>query len=175
MHLRLTSLLSAPAWLCLALPLLGCSENHAPTPAPSAAASVVEAPAAASASASAATPAPSASEATPPREIAGAAQILVTYKDAELADKAVTRTKDAARKRAAEALDKIKKDKMPFEEAAKKYSDDPASKEVGGAMGNFERNAMPAAFSTATFAMKVGDISDVVETPRGFHIIKRTR
>ncbi len=173
MHLRPSSILPAQAWLLLALPLLGCSENHPPAPAASAAASVVVAPAAPSASA--AEPTPSASEAAPPREIAGAAHILVAYTGAELADKAVTRTKDAAKKRAAEALGKIKKDKMPFEEAAKKYSDDPTSKDVGGAIGNFERNAMPAAFSTATFAMKVGDISDVVETPRGFHIIKRTR
>jgi hypothetical protein len=173
MHLRSSLFAPAQAWLFLALPLLGCSENHPPTPAASAAASVIVAPAAPSASA--AEPAPSAAAAVPQREIAGAAQILVTYTGAELAAKTVTRTKDAAKKRAAEALDKIKKDKMPFEEAAKKYSDDAGSKDLGGAIGNFERNAMPEPFSTATFAMKVGDISDVVETPRGFHIIKRTR
>jgi parvulin-like peptidyl-prolyl isomerase len=34
---------------------------------------------------------------------------------------------------------------------------------------------MPKAFSDATFAMKVDTISDVVESPRGFHIIKRTK
>jgi peptidyl-prolyl cis-trans isomerase NIMA-interacting 1 len=173
MHLRSSLFLPAQAWLFLALPLLGCAENHPPPPAASAAASVVEIPPAVPASAL--EPAPSAAPPAPPREIAGAAQIVVAYTGAELAAKTVTRTKDAAKKRAAEALDKIKKDKMPFEEAAKKYSDDPASKDLGGAIGNFERNAMPEAFSTATFAMKVGDISDVVETPRGFHIIKRTR
>lgn len=172
MHFRSSLFAPAQAWLFVALPLLGCSENHPPTPAASAAASVVVAPAAPSASA--AEPAPIAAVA-PPREIAGAAQIVVAYAGAELAEKTVTRTKDAAKKRAAEALDKIKKDKMPFEEAAKKYSDDAGSKDLGGAIGNFERNAMPAAFSTATFALKVGDISDVVETPRGFHLIKRTR
>lgn len=161
------------ALLVAALPLLGCSENHPPAPVASTTSSVV-APAAPPPSAAA--PAPTAAEeAPPPRQIAGAAQVLVTYKGAELAPPTVTRTKDAAKKIAAEALAKIKKDKMPFEEAAKKYSDDPASKAAGGAIGNFERNAMPAAFSTATFAMKVGDISDVVETPRGFHIIKRTQ
>ncbi len=172
MHLRSSLFAPTQAWLFLALPLLGCTENHPPTPAASAAASVVVAPAAPSASA--VEPAPSAAVA-PPREIAGAAQIVVAYAGAELAAKTVTRTKDAAKKRAAEALDKITKDKMPFEEAAKKYSDDAGSKDLGGAIGNFERNAMPAAFSTATFALKVGDISDVVETPRGFHVIKRTR
>jgi parvulin-like peptidyl-prolyl isomerase len=87
----------------------------------------------------------------------------------------VTRSKEEAKRRAEEALGKIKKDKMPFEEAAKKYSDDEGSKAIGGAIGNFEKNAMPEAFSRATFALKVGDMSDVVETPRGFHIIKRTR
>jgi hypothetical protein len=173
MHLRPSLFVPAQAWLFLALPLLGCTESHPPSPAASAAASVVVAPAAPSASA--VELAPSASAAAPTREIAGAAQIVVAYTGAELAAKTVTRTKDDAKKRATEALDKIKKDKMPFEEAAKKYSDDAGSKDLGGAIGNFERNAMPAAFSTATFALKVGDISDVVETPRGFHIIKRTR
>lgn len=172
MHLRSSLFFPARAWVFLALPLLGCSENHPPPPAASAAASVVVIPPAPSASI--AEPAPSAAPA-PPRDIAGAAHILVAYTGAELAAKTLTRTKDAAKKRATEALDKIKKDKMPFEEAAKKYSDDAGSKDLGGAIGNFERNAMPEPFSTATFAMKVGDISGVVETPRGFHIIKRTR
>ena len=173
MHLRSSSL---PALaLLFALPLIGCSENHPPAPAASAAASVVAAPASAAPAASAVEPAPSASAAPPVREIAGAAQILVAYKGAELAAATVTRTKEAAKKRAAEALLKIKTSKMPFEEAAKKYSDDAGSKDLGGAIGNFERNAMPAAFSTATFALKVGDVSEVVETPRGFHVIKRTR
>jgi hypothetical protein len=172
MHLRSSSL---PALaLLLALPLLGCTDNPPPAPAASAVASVVAAPASA-APATSATPPPSAVAAPPVREIAGAAQILVAYKGADLAAKEVTRTKDAAKKRAAEALEKITKSTLPFEEAAKKYSDDAGSKDLGGAIGNFERNAMPASFSTATFAMKVGEISEVVETPRGFHIIKRTR
>ncbi len=173
MHLR-SSLLPARALVLLALPLLGCGEKPAPAPAASAAVSAASPPPPVAPTASAAEPAPMVS-ALPAREIAGAAQILVAYSGAELASKTVTRTKDAAKKRAAEALAKITKDKMPFEEAAKKYSDDPGSKDLGGAIGNFEKNAMPEAFSKATFAMKVGDISEVVETPRGFHIIKRTK
>jgi parvulin-like peptidyl-prolyl isomerase len=111
----------------------------------------------------------------PPREVAGASQVLVAYKGAELAPKGVTRSKADAKKIAEDALRKIKKDKVPFEDVAKKVSDDEGSKNAGGAIGNFERNAMPEAFSKATFDLKVGEISDVVETPRGFHIIKRTR
>jgi hypothetical protein len=175
MHFR-SSFLPARALILLALPLLGCGENHPVPPAPSAAPSAVVAPASAepAPTTTAADPAPSSSALLPPREIAGASQILVAWAGSEFAPKTVTRTKDAAKKRAAEALSKITKDKMPFEEAAKKYSDD-ASKDVGGAIGNFEKNAMPEAFSKATFAMKVGEISEVVETPRGFHIIKRTK
>ncbi len=176
MHFRSSSL-PARALILIALPLLGCGENHPPAPAPSATPSAVAAvpPASAAPAASAVEPAPSTTAVLPPREIAGASHILVAYAGAELAAKTVTRSKDTAKKRAAEALTKITKDKMPFEEAAKKYSDDPGSRDLGGAIGNFERNAMPEEFSKATFAMKVGDISDVVETKRGYHIIKRTK
>jgi hypothetical protein len=153
--------------------LLGCGNKTSPQPAGTASATTAAVPTASAA----AVPTASASAAPklPEREIAGAQHVLVAYKGAELADKTVTRSKNEAKKRAEEALGKIKKDKMPFEEAAKKYSDDPGSKNIGGAIGNFEKNAMPEAFSKATFGMQVGDVSDVVETPRGFHIIKRVR
>ena len=165
----------------VSISLLGCeTSNPPPPPAATATATLAAVTASASATAPASAAAPTASaaasaSAAPEREIAGAAHILVRYKGAELAPKTVTRSKDEAKKRAEEALGKIKKDKMPFEEAAKKYSDDDASNKIGGAIGNFEKNAMPEAFSKATFGMSVGDISDVVETPRGFHVIKRTR
>ena len=152
-----------------------CGEGATPSPvasssAPGSAAASSSAPPAVS---SASAPAPVVS--APPREIAGAAQVLVAYKGAELAPKGVTRAKADAKRIAEEALKKIKKDSVAFEDVAKKYSDDEGSKNAGGAIGNFERNAMPEAFSKATFDLKVGEISDVVETPRGFHIIKRTR
>jgi parvulin-like peptidyl-prolyl isomerase len=108
------------------------------------------------------------------REIAGAAHILIAYKGAELAPKEVTRSKEDARKRATEVLTKLQSDKGTFADLAKQYSDD-ASKIAGGAIGNFERNAMPAAFSDATFGLAVGAMSGIVESPRGFHIIQRVR
>lgn len=108
------------------------------------------------------------------RSIVGAAHILIAFKGAELAPKGVTRSKEEARKRAEEVLSKVKAGSPSFAELAQQYSDD-ASKVTGGAIGNFERNAMPAAFSDAAFGMPVGSVSDIVETPRGFHIIQRTR
>lgn len=169
--------------LLVSVAALGCDESKLHPPAATSTAGPAAAPAPSSVLAtnaaldagSVASSASAALPAAPEREIAGAVHILVRYKGAELAPKTVTRSKEDAKKRAAEALGKIKNDKMPFEEAAKKYSDDDGSKNIGGAIGNFEKNAMPEAFSKATFGMKVGDISDVVETPRGFHVIKRTR
>lgn len=143
-----------------------------PAPGPVAATSATAAP---SAEPEAASSGATATPAAPVREIAGAAHILVAYKGAERAPKSVTRTKDQARKRALEVLAKVKEGKKEFAELVKEYSDDEASRPANGALGNFERNAMHPAFSDATFALQVGDTSGVVETPAGFHIIRRTR
>ena len=116
------------------------------------------------------TPAPTAE-----RQIAGAAHILIAWKGAERAPKTVTRSKEEAKKRAEDVHKQVKDGKSTFEELVTKYTDDAISKPANGALGNFERNAMPPAFADATFSMEVGTISDVVETPQGFHIIKRTR
>lgn len=109
-----------------------------------------------------------------PHQIAGAVHILIAYKGAQFAPKEVTRSKDEAKKLAQEMLAKLKDKKATIGELASKYSDDP-SKAAAGAIGNFERLAMPEAFSDAVFSMDVGGLSEVVETPRGFHVIQRTR
>lgn len=164
------------ALAALIVTLSACTENKSPPPpepsaAPPASASSASTSTTASASGSVEQVPPS----PPGREIAGAQLVLVTWKGAELAPPGVARSKADAQKRAEEAASKIKKDSMAFEEAVKKYSDDPVTKRTAGMLGNFERSAMPPAFSTATFDLKVGDVSDVVETARGFYIIKRTR
>lgn len=59
-----------------------------------------------------------------------------------------------------------------FAELAKQYSDDTGTKDKGGDLGFFERRMMVQPFDEAAFKLEPGQISDVVETQFGYHIIK---
>ena len=81
------------------------------------------------------------------------------------------KTKQEARAKATDVLGQVKSGK-DFAELAKHYSQDPGSAAKGGDLGYFTQGQMVGPFEQAAFALKPGTISEVVESPFGFHIIK---
>ena len=79
-----------------------------------------------------------------------------------------------AKARAEELLAQIQKSPDTFAEAARSSSQDPGSAPNGGDLDFFARGAMVKPFEDAAFSMKKGDISGVVASDFGFHIIKLT-
>ncbi|MBN1466828.1 peptidylprolyl isomerase [candidate division KSB1 bacterium] len=79
--------------------------------------------------------------------------------------------KDEVKKRAEEILARAKAGE-DFAALATEYTEDPGSKDNGGLYEDFPRGQMVQAFDEASFALPVGSISDLVETPYGYHIIK---
>lgn len=82
--------------------------------------------------------------------------------------------KQQAKAKAEEILAQIKKDPSKFEQLAVKNSQDPGSAVKGGDLGSFGRGAMVKPFEDAAFSMKVNQVSDLVESEFGYHIIKVT-
>lgn len=80
---------------------------------------------------------------------------------------------DAAKKESeAKALLKRLKSGENFEKLAKEYSEDEASAVNGGDLGYFARGVMVPEFEEAAFKLKKGEISDIVKSSFGYHIIK---
>ena len=102
-----------------------------------------------------------------------ARHILITYEGARnVGDEGKKRSKEAALLHAKEIAAKVKAPGADFAALAKAYTDEAHGKETGGDLGAFTRDAMVKEFSDAAFAMKAGTVSDVVDTPFGFHIIR---
>jgi protein-export membrane protein SecD len=95
--------------------------------------------------------------------------ILIQWKDATNAPGTTIRTKEEAK----QMIEGIKQEVKPenFVELAKKYSEEPGAKETGGDLGWFGKDAMVEPFEKAAFALAKGQISDVVETQFGYHLI----
>ncbi len=100
-----------------------------------------------------------------------AAHVLISYKGAERASDKVTRTKEEAKAEADKILKEIKENPENFSELAKKYSDGPSA-EKGGDLGFFGKGQIAQAFEKAAFSLEKNQISNVVETEFGYHIIK---
>ena len=98
-----------------------------------------------------------------------ASHILITA-----AKSAPAAEREKARARAQELLIAVRKAPGSFADLARKNSQDPGSAANGGDLDFFARGAMVKPFEDAAFALKKGEISDVVESDFGFHIIKLT-
>ena len=98
-----------------------------------------------------------------------ASHILINApKDAPAAER------EKARAHAQELLAQLRKAPGSFAELARKNSQDPGSAPAGGDLGFFGRGAMVKPFEDAVFALAKGDLSDVVESDFGFHVIQLT-
>lgn len=100
-------------------------------------------------------------------ELRKAAHILIAV-DAKASDA----EKQAAKARAEQILQQVKDAPAQFAQLARKYSQDPGSAENGGDLGMFGRGMMVKPFDDAAFKLFVGEVSGLVQTDFGFHIIK---
>lgn len=73
--------------------------------------------------------------------------------------------------KAKKVLAEVKKDPASFEKVAREASEDPTSAKKGGDLGFFTKQEMVEPFSKAAFAQKPNTISDIVQSPYGYHII----
>ncbi|RGE45400.1 peptidyl-prolyl cis-trans isomerase [Comamonas testosteroni] len=98
-----------------------------------------------------------------------ASHILINApKDAPAAER------EKAKAKADALLAQVRKDPKSFADVAKKESQDPGSAANGGDLGYFGHGAMVKPFEEAVFKMKEGEVSDVIESDFGYHIIELT-
>lgn len=100
-----------------------------------------------------------------------ASHILLMHADAQqtISD----RSREAAEQALVRLKEKLDSGEVEFADAARLVSDCPSSDD-GGDLGRFPRGAMVPAFEKAAFDLDVGQVSALVETPFGFHLILRT-
>ncbi len=159
-----------------------CSKTEPPPP-PAASAAVVStaagaatvgAAAAPSATPRAPAPTPSAKVDEPVPDSIAVQHVLIAYRGAKNVPRTVKRGKADARKLAEQVLAEARGG-ADFSDLAIRYSDDPGAKASRGNLGKRKRDAFVPAFADAAFRLKEGELSDIVETEFGFHIIKRNQ
>ncbi len=160
--------------------LPGCPERGAGpgTPTLDTPQAAPEAPAAQPATAPLQPPATSEPSVGPPPTTAAqtsdrvaARHILLAYEGAASQPLHTRRSRSSAQELAQSLLERLAAGEE-FEALARESSDCPSA-ERGGFLGGFDRGTMHPAFEQATYALQPGEFSGVVETPFGFHLIRR--
>ncbi len=103
-------------------------------------------------------------------EMVRAAHVLIATKDLQ-ANLELSEDQKKEKLKTAEEVLKKAKEGADFGKLAKDYSDDPGSKDKGGEY-TFPRGQMVPTFEAAAFALKTNEISAIITTPFGYHIIK---
>jgi peptidyl-prolyl cis-trans isomerase C len=103
-------------------------------------------------------------------EMVRASHILLSTRD-PITGQPLSDEEKAAKRKQAEALLKRARSGEDFAKLAKEYSEDPGSKDNGGEY-TFPRGVMDPAFEAAAFSLNTNQISDIVTTQFGYHIIK---
>ncbi|PKK88211.1 MAG: hypothetical protein CVV64_19845 [Candidatus Wallbacteria bacterium HGW-Wallbacteria-1] len=104
-------------------------------------------------------------------DMVSASHILIAWNGADRAK--ATRTREEALKLIKELKADIAKGEK-FEDLAKKHSDCPSGAQ-GGSLGPFGKGDMAKPFEESAFSLKIGQISDIVETKFGYHLIRRDK
>lgn len=99
--------------------------------------------------------------------------ILVAYQGAQGANPSITRSKEEARQKARDLIQRLQQDPSLFPHLAREESDGPSARN-GGSLGTWFKGRMTPEFDAAIDHLAVGEISSTpVETPFGFHILQR--
>jgi len=107
--------------------------------------------------------------------LVGIEHILIRYRGAETAPDSIRRTRTEALALAESILALVRQPQTSFPVAAAAWSEDELSAPRGGYVGEVPRGRMVKPFENVAFALEENAISGIVETPFGFHILKRVK
>jgi peptidyl-prolyl cis-trans isomerase SurA len=108
----------------------------------------------------------------PPAELS-ASHVLVAYTGAEDCPAGVTRSRDEAQERARRIAILLRTGTSDLASLARRYSDDPSAERNEGYLGSFARGEIEPAVEQTLLELKVGEIGGPVESPHGWHVIRR--
>jgi hypothetical protein len=103
----------------------------------------------------------------------GARHVLIQWMGCRRAPETIVRTREQALRVAQAVLEKARGGE-DLGRLATEYSDEPMAGSRAGSLGCFRRGTMDKRFEAAAFALQPGQISEVVESDFGFHVIQRT-